>query len=102
LKDSLPPEEDPESPKRCRLQIRLFFGKRVTRIFSLDNTLKALFDFIESSGMMDEGNMKYEVVALYPRRTWCVEQNDQDKTLVEVGIKDNDTLYVQEYNTNNT
>jgi len=68
---------------------------KVTRIFHQHNSIQALYDYIESFGILKD-NEVYEVVSVFPRRIW--KRSINSKSLFEEGIKDSDTLYVQAIN----
>jgi len=94
IKERLPPEEPVDSPKKCRVLIRLPFGQRVSRTFSLDNKMSSIFDFVETFGITL--NSKFEIVAFHPRRVWKYSSENETKTLQEADVKDQDTIFVQE------
>lgn len=65
----------------------------MSRVFPADAPLPAVFCFVELQEEMAAG-VAYEIVAQYPRRSW--RPRDGERSLSEAGLRDGDTLYVQE------
>uniref|UniRef100_A0A8C0GJ81 Fas associated factor 1 n=1 Tax=Chelonoidis abingdonii TaxID=106734 RepID=A0A8C0GJ81_CHEAB len=91
LEQSLPPEPKKESTESVsKLRIRTPSGEFFERRFLASSKLQVVFDFVASKGYPWE---EFKLLGTFPRRD--VTQLDPDKSLLEVKLYPQETLFLE-------
>ena len=86
--------ENVSKDKLIKVALRLPNGKRVQNIFSDENTVESLFDFVLCHELIidEEYIDEFEIVSNFPKRTFT--KDDYHQTLKEVGIEHSAMMHV--------
>ncbi|KAL4570613.1 hypothetical protein LXL04_026271 [Taraxacum kok-saghyz] len=79
--DEAEPETEPE-PDVIEVFVRLPTGDKIERRFSCTETLQSIYEFVDSSGVLDVGS--YTLVTFFPRVLYG--QDQLSSTLEELGL----------------